>query len=54
MSVDWIEEKFVIDSQSTDRTIEIAEYLGAKVVQFDYKGDGQRKKLALRKSTFFS
>ena len=24
-SVEWIEEKFVIDSQSTDRTIEIAE-----------------------------
>ena len=43
-SVDWIEEKFVIDSQSTDRTIEIAELLGAKVVQFDYKGGWPKKK----------
>ena len=43
-SVEWIEEKFVIDSQSTDRTIEIAEHLGAKVVQFDYKGGWPKKK----------
>ncbi len=43
-SVDWIEEKFVIDSQSTDRTIEISEHLGAKVVQFDYKGGWPKKK----------
>ena len=43
-SVDWIEEKFVIDSQSKDRTIEIAELLGAKVVQFDYKGGWPKKK----------
>jgi glycosyltransferase involved in cell wall biosynthesis len=43
-SVDWIEEKFVIDSQSKDRTIEIAEHLGAKVVQFDYKGGWPKKK----------
>ena len=47
MSVDWIEEKFVIDSQSTDRTIEIAEYLGAKVVQFDYNGGWPKKKIGL-------
>ena len=43
-SVDWIDERFVIDSQSTDRTIEIAEHLGAKVVQFHYKGGWPKKK----------
>ena len=43
-SVDWIDERFVIDSQSTDRTIEIAEHLGAKVIQFDYKGGWPKKK----------
>ena len=43
-SVEWIEEKFVIDSQSTDRTIEIAEHAWSKVVQFDYKGGWPKKK----------
>ena len=43
-SVEWIEEMFVIDSQSTDRTIEIAEHLGAKVVQFHYNGGWPKKK----------
>ena len=35
MSVDWIEEKFVIDSQSTDKTSEIAQKFGARIVQFN-------------------
>lgn len=43
-SVDWIEEKFVVDSQSTDKTSEIAENLGANVVQFEYKGGWPKKK----------
>ena len=42
-SVDWIEDRFVVDSQSTDKTGEIADSLGAKVVQFEYQD--QRKKL---------
>ena len=37
-SVQWVDEIFVVDSQSTDKTIEIAESLGAEVVQFKYKG----------------
>ena len=43
-SVDWIEERFVVDSQSTDKTGEIADSLGAKVVQFEYQGGWPKKK----------
>ena len=44
-SVEWIDEKFVVDSQSTDKTIEIAEGLGANVVQFMYSGGWPKKKI---------
>ena len=43
-SVPWVDETFVVDSQSTDRTGEIAESLGAKVVQFHYEGGWPKKK----------
>ena len=43
-SVKWADEVWVIDSQSTDRTQELAESAGAKVVQFDYSGTGPKKK----------
>ena len=43
-SVPWVGEVFVVDSQSTDRTVEIAEELGAQVVQFEYKGGWPKKK----------
>ena len=43
-SVDWIDEKFVVDSQSTDKTVELAESLGAEVVQFEYQGGWPKKK----------
>jgi glycosyltransferase involved in cell wall biosynthesis len=43
-SVLWVDEVFVVDSQSTDQTIETAEKLGAKVVQFEYKGGWPKKK----------
>ena len=42
--MEWIDEKFVVDSQSTDKTIEIAECLGANVVQFMYSGGWPKKK----------
>ena len=52
-SVHWVDEIFVVDSQSTDRTCLIAEELGAKVVQFEYKGDWPKKKnWALENLTF--
>ncbi|NQU26378.1 MAG: glycosyltransferase family 2 protein [Candidatus Nealsonbacteria bacterium] len=43
-SVSWAEEVFVVDSQSTDRTCEIAQQYGAKVVQFQFEPGGPRKK----------
>ena len=43
-SVRWIDEIFVVDSQSTDRTTSIAEEYGAKVMQFEYKGGWPKKK----------
>ena len=43
-SVQWVNEIFVVDSESSDKTIEIAESLGAKVVQFKYEGGWPKKK----------
>ena len=43
-SVAWASEKFVVDSNSTDTTGQIAENFGASVVQFDYKGGWPKKK----------
>ena len=43
-SVAWADEVFVVDSQSTDGSIEMAERLGAKVVQFLFGGTWPKKK----------
>ncbi len=43
-SVSWAEEIFVVDSNSTDGSIEIAEKHGAKVVQFAFNGTWPKKK----------
>jgi glycosyltransferase involved in cell wall biosynthesis len=43
-SVAWASEVFVVDSQSTDETCEIAEQSGACVVQFKYSGGWPKKK----------
>ena len=43
-SVPWVDEVFVVDSQSTDRTVSIAEEHGAKVLQFEYMGGWPKKK----------
>ena len=37
-------EVYVVDSQSTDNTVEIAESHGAKVVQFRYRGGWPKKR----------
>ncbi len=44
LSVAWASEVFVVDSQSTDETCEIAEQFGAFVVQFKYSGGWPKKK----------
>ena len=43
-SVAWSDDIWVVDSQSTDRTVALAEQAGAKVVQFHYDGGWPKKK----------
>ena len=43
-SVRWADEVFVVDSQSTDGSIGIAEARGAQVVQFQFNGTWPKKK----------
>lgn len=43
-SVARADEVFIVDSQSSDRSIEIAEAWGAKVVQFHFNGNWPKKK----------
>jgi glycosyltransferase involved in cell wall biosynthesis len=43
-SVKWAEEIFLVDSQSTDGSIEIAQTQGAQVVQFKFNGAWPKKK----------
>jgi glycosyltransferase involved in cell wall biosynthesis len=43
-SVSWADEIFVVDSQSTDGSQEMAEQFGAKVVQFHFTGAWPKKK----------
>jgi len=43
-SVQWADEIFVVDSQSGDGSSEIAENLGANVVQFHFNGTWPKKK----------
>jgi glycosyltransferase involved in cell wall biosynthesis len=43
-SIAWADEIVVVDSRSTDGSIQIAEDHGAKVVQFDFNGIWPKKK----------
>jgi glycosyltransferase involved in cell wall biosynthesis len=46
-SVQWASEIIVIDSFSTDKTVEIAKSLGAKVVQHEYENSAAQKNRAI-------
>jgi glycosyltransferase involved in cell wall biosynthesis len=46
-SVLWADEVILADSHSTDGTIEIAERLGARVVQIDFDGFGKLRNSAI-------
>src|SRR5438105_1948356 len=43
-SISWADEIFVVDSQSTDSSAEIAAQHGANVVQFHFNGTWPKKK----------
>lgn len=46
-SVLWADEVVVVDSNSTDNTVALAESLGARVVQVPFKGFGDLRKQAV-------
>lgn len=50
-SVAWADEIVVADSHSTDGTVQIAESLGARVVQIDFEGFGKLRNDALAACT---
>src|ERR1700704_5013958 len=43
-SIKWADEVFVVDSQSADGSLAIAQEYGAQVVQFHFKGTWPKKK----------
>ena len=51
-SVSWADEVFVIDSHSPDRTVEIAESMGAKVFQFEFDGSQTKDDWAVENLPF--
>jgi glycosyltransferase involved in cell wall biosynthesis len=51
-SLDWVDEVFVVDSQSTDDTAKAAECAGAQVVQFHYQGQAKKKNWSLANLPF--
>lgn len=52
LSVPLAKEVIVVDSQSTDRTVEIAASLGARVLQKEWQGFGAQKKWAASQASF--
>lgn len=46
-SVEWADEILIVDSGSTDKTIEIAKSLGAKVLQKEWQGFSVQKQFAV-------
>src|SRR5436190_15114771 len=51
-SVDWADEVLVIDSESTDRTREIADGLGARVIVRPWPGFSAQKQFGTDEAAF--
>lgn len=51
-SVNWADEIVVIDSFSTDRTVEISQELGAKVVQEKFEGFGKLRMSGIKNTSY--
>ncbi len=50
-SLSWIDEIVVVDSGSTDRTVEICKSYGCKVIETEWLGYGKTKQLAVNSAT---
>lgn len=50
-SVSWADERIVVDSGSTDSTVDIARKHGAKVFEEDWKGYARQKNSAIEKAS---
>lgn len=50
-SVQWADELVVLDSFSTDETLQIAEDFGAKIFQHEFLGYGPQKQSAMEKTS---
>ena len=50
-SVTWADEVIVVDSHSTDGTQDIAQSMGARVIQVDFKGFGDLRNQAIKACT---
>src|SRR5471032_2996377 len=50
-SVAWAEEIVVVDSGSTDRTVEIARSYGARVIEREWPGFAAQKNIAIEQCT---
>lgn len=51
-SVSWADEILVVDSSSTDDTVNIAEFLGARVVQVKFEGFGALRNSAIQACSY--
>ena len=51
-SVSWADEVLVVDSGSTDQTVEIAQKLGARVIHQPWSGYGQQKNHAQKAARY--
>jgi len=49
-SISWCSEIIVVDSGSTDRTLEICESYGCRVIHREFSGFGDQKRFAVRQS----